>query len=72
MTEHPVDVVDRVKADPRHGTTWHQKVDAFLDELNRRDRDRQDALDALTQFTKKHPELDDDTDLLKARIALIR
>lgn len=72
MTRTPVDVVDRVKPNPKHGTTWHGTVNAFLDELNRRDTDRQSALDALTRLARQHPELDTDADLTEARLALLR
>ncbi len=55
-----------------HGITWTTTVDAFLDELTRRDHDRQTALDALTTLTRRHPDLEHDPDLLTARIALLR
>lgn len=55
-----------------HGTTWQTHADAFLDEISRRDKDRQTALDALTNLTRRHPHLDTDPDMLTARLALLR
>lgn len=55
-----------------HGVTWAAQADAFLDEISRRDRDRQSALDALTRLTRRRPELEADTDLCQARMALLR
>lgn len=70
----PVDVVDRPRtARPSlHGTTWQNHADAFLDEISRRDRERQTALDALTALIRTHPDLEHDEDLTAARIALLR
>ena len=55
-----------------HGTTWQTHVDSFLDEISRRDKDRQAALDALTNLTRRHPDLDTDPDLTVARMSLLR
>ena len=55
-----------------HGTTWQTHADAFLDEISRRDKDRQTALDALTNLTRRHPDLDTDPDLTVARLSLLR
>lgn len=73
MDEPPVDVVDRRAARPSlHGTTWQNHVDAFLDEISRRDRERQAALDALTALIRNRPDLENDEDLTAALIALLR
>ena len=55
-----------------HGITWTTTVDAFLDEISRRDQDRQTALDALTNLIRRHPDLDTDPDLTVARLSLLR
>lgn len=55
-----------------HGITWQAQADSFLDEISRRDKDRQTALDALTNLTRRHPDLDDDPDLTLARLTLLR
>ena len=55
-----------------HGTTWQTHVDSFLDEISRRDKERQTALDALTALIRNRPELEHDNDLTTARIALLR
>lgn len=55
-----------------HGTTWARQADAFIDEISRRDKERQTALDALTALTRRHPDLEDDTDLVTARMCLLR
>lgn len=55
-----------------HGITWQAQADAFIDEISRRDKDRQTALDALTNLTRRHPDLDADPDMLTARLALLR
>ena len=47
-------------------------LDGALDEIARRDRDRQTALDALTNLTRRHPDLDTDPDLTVARLSLLR
>ena len=74
MDDPPVDVVDRPRTAPPslHGTTWQNHVNAFLDEISRRDHERQTALDALTALIRNHPELEQDDDLTTARIALLR
>lgn len=54
------------------GPTYAATIDAALDEISRRDRERQAALDALTRLTRHHPELEADTDLTVARLALQR
>lgn len=41
-----------------HGITWTTTIDA--------------ALDALTNLTRRHPDLDTDPDLTLARLALLR
>lgn len=53
------------------GTTWETVLNGALDEILRRDRERQAALDALTNMARKHPELEDDRDLTAARMALL-
>lgn len=55
-----------------HGITWTTTVDAFLDERIRQDKERQNALDALTRLTLHHPELENDIDMSVARMALLR
>lgn len=55
-----------------HGITWTKQADAFIDEISRRDKDRQTALDALTNLTRRHPDLDTDPDLTVARLSLLR
>ena len=55
-----------------HGITWTAQADAFIDEISRRDKDRQTALDALTNLIRRHPDLDDDPDLTVARLSLLR
>ena len=55
-----------------HGTTWARQADAFIDEISRRDKDRQTALDALTNLIRRHPDLDTDPDLTVARLSLLR
>lgn len=55
-----------------HGITWTAQADAFIDEISRRDQDRQTALDALTALIRNRPELEHDNDLTTARIALLR
>lgn len=55
-----------------HGITWTATVDAALDEISRRDKDRQTALDALTALIRNRPELEHDNDLVTARMCLLR
>lgn len=55
-----------------HGTTWRVQADAFLDEISRRDHDRQTALDALHDLIRQHPDLETNTHLTVARLALLR
>lgn len=55
-----------------HGITWTAQADAFIDEISRRDKYRQTALDALTNLTRRHPDLDTDPDLTLARLTLLR
>lgn len=47
-------------------------LDGALDEISRRDKERQTALDALTALIRNRPELEHDNDLTTARIALLR
>ena len=54
------------------GVTWETILNGALDDISRRDRERQTALDALTHLTRTHPDLEDDTDLTTARLALLR
>ena len=70
----PVDVVDRPHRTRAalHGTTWQRHVDAFLDEISRRDHERQAALDALTALIRRRPDLERDPDVTTARLALLR
>lgn len=53
-------------------TTWAERLNGALDEISRRDKDRQTALDALTNLTRRHPDLDTDPDLTVARLILLR
>ncbi|KAK2701921.1 hypothetical protein QYM36_019422 [Artemia franciscana] len=46
-------------------------TDAMLDELSILYRERTNALDSLHQFVRTHPELEDDDDLVNARLALL-
>lgn len=55
-----------------HGTTWAAQADAFLDEISRRDHDRQTALDSLHDLIREHPDLETNTHLTVARLALLR
>lgn len=54
------------------GITYARTIDAALDEISRRDRERQAALDALNSLTRRHPDLEGDLDLTVARLALQR
>lgn len=54
------------------GITYARTIDAALDEISRRDRERQAALDALNSLTRRHPDLEADVDLTVARLALQR
>lgn len=47
-------------------------LDGAFDEISRRDHDRQTALDALHDLIRDHPDLEDDTNLTIARLALLR
>lgn len=67
----PVDVVDRVKPQPVHGPTWHRVVDGALDHIGKLQRERSNALDALAEFLREHPEFEDDDRLVEARLALL-
>lgn len=54
------------------GMTWEATLNGALDEILRRDRERQAALDALTNMARKHPGLEGDRDLTAARMALLK
>ena len=49
-----------------HGFTVSRTYDGFIDEIVRRDRDRGDALEALSRACVTHPELDADQDIVEA------
>ena len=52
------------------GVTYSTMLDASLDRISTLMKDRNDALDALNEFTRNHPEHDNDVTLTRARIAL--
>ncbi len=52
------------------GITQRVTMDAALDEISRLRTSRDDALDAITSFMRKHEDHDTDPDLTLARIAL--
>ena len=52
------------------GVTYSTMLDASLDHITAMVKDRNDALDALNEFTRNHPEHDNDVTLTRARIAL--
>lgn len=52
-------------------TTWSERLNSALDELSRLYKDRADALDAITELCREHPELDDNEHVLTARLALL-
>lgn len=52
------------------GVTYSTMLDASLDHVTAMVNDRNDALDALNEFTRNHPEHDNDVTLTRARIAL--
>lgn len=54
------------------GITYARTIDATLDEISRRDRERLAALDALTRLVRRCPDLEVDVDLATARLALQR
>lgn len=55
-----------------YGHTVSTMIDGFLDELSRRDYDRRQALEALDALTLNRPELDQDDDVVTARLWLSR
>ena len=52
------------------GVTYSTMLDASLDHITAMVKDRNDALDALNEFTRNHPEHNNDVTLTRARIAL--
>lgn len=54
------------------GTTWQRTLDAALDDIARRDKERQTALDALTALIREHPDIENDPHMVNARMALLR
>jgi hypothetical protein len=53
------------------GMTWSATLDAHLDKISALQRDRNDALDAIGDFLRNHPEHDSDLCLTRARLALL-
>lgn len=54
-----------------HGYTVSHVLDGMLDELGRLYNERANALDALVELVKAHPELEGDTNLNLACLALL-
>jgi hypothetical protein len=54
------------------GTTWQRTLDAALDDIARRDKERQTALDALTDLIRDHPDIENNPHMVNARMALLR
>lgn len=52
-------------------TTWAERLNGALDQIIILTNDRNDALDAISDFLREHPEHDSDLDLARARIALL-
>nr|WP_274635546.1 hypothetical protein [Microbacterium bovistercoris] len=53
------------------GATWTATLDAALDEISRRGREQDNALEAITAFLRQHPEFEQDEHLSIARMALL-
>lgn len=52
-------------------TTWACRLNGALDRISTLQKDRADALDAISDFLSTHPEHDADTALTRARLALL-
>ena len=53
------------------GMTWSATLDAHLDCISQLQHDRNDALDAISDFLRVHPEHEADLALSRARVALL-
>ncbi|WP_193596091.1 hypothetical protein [Microbacterium sp. YJN-G] len=53
------------------GTTWAATLDAALDEISRLQTERDNALDALLELSKQHPELEGNEHFNLACLALL-
>jgi hypothetical protein len=53
------------------GMTWERTLNGALDEIGRLHTERDNALDALLELTKTHPELENDPNLMLACMALL-
>lgn len=53
------------------GITWSRTLDGALDEISRLHTERDNALDALVQLLKQHPELEGDEHFTLACLALL-
>lgn len=53
------------------GVTWERTLNGALDEISRLQAERDNAMDALTELLKQHPELEGNEHLTLARLALL-
>lgn len=53
------------------GTTWARTLDGALDEISRLQTERDNALDALHDLIRTHPDLEWDEHITRARAALL-
>ena len=53
------------------GMTWERTLNGALDEISRLQAERDNAMDALTELVKQHPDLDHNEHVTTARLALL-